>query len=187
MSIYFDLRQLIHETAADQDEWDLDVLTKMVHDNTPHDQLIEAYRQALKHAVRIELAQAPRPSQTTAVTQRSCTRPGSTSTGADQIQGNTQVGFAGAGGTNLRNSRVALLRRSGFRERVHVGERTWLHIEECTASDLRYAADECNRMAKANAAAQRRYKKLADLLVKHSVERVRDLPVDTLRAVFKDA
>jgi hypothetical protein len=173
MSIYFDLRQLIHETAADQDEWDLDVLTKMVHDNTPHDQLIEAYRQALKHAVRIELGQAP--------------RSGQTSTGAGQTVSDTHERVTGAGGTNLRNSRVALLRRSGFRERVHVGERTWLHIEECTAPDLRYAADECNRMAKANAAAQRRYKKLADLLVKHSVERVRDLPVDTLRAVFGNA
>lgn len=172
----FDLRQHIRDVLAETTEENLDILTAMVFDRTPHNAIREAYRQALTEAVRAELPRATRPDHFRADTQNLRVGAGSDSTtGGSQVQPDTHRSHAPSGGGNVRNSRAARLRRARFRLNVHVGQRTFRNILDCTAEDLLFAAAECDRMAEANAQAAERYRRLVKVMNQRQVEKVADL------------
>lgn len=172
----FDLRQHIRDVLAETTEENLDTLTAMVFDRTPRNAIREAYRQALTEAVRAELPRAIRPDHTAADTQPVIIGAGSDSTtGGSQDIADTHDDCAPSGGGNVRNSRAARLRRARFRLNVHVGQRTFRNILDCTAEDLLFAAAECDRMAEANAQAAERYRRLVKVMNQRQVEKVADL------------
>lgn len=172
----FDLRQHIRDVLAETTEENLDTLTAMVFDRTPRNAIREAYRQALTEAVRAELPRAIRPDQMTLDTHSATIGAGSDSTtgGSHQLP-DTQGDPAPSGGGNVRNSRAARLRRARFRLNVHVGQRTFRNILDCTAEDLLFAAAECDQMAEANAQAAERYRRLAKVMNQRQVGKVADL------------
>lgn len=172
----FDLRQHIRDILAETTEENLDILTAMVFDRTPHNAIREAYRQALTEAVRAELPRATRPDQRSCDTQRPAIGAGSDSiAGEGHPYPDTQKARTLSGGGNVRNSRAARLRRARFRLNVHVGQRTFRNILDCTAEDLLFAAAECDRMAEANAQAAERYRRLVKVMNQRQVEKVADL------------
>lgn len=172
----FDLRQHIRDVLAETTEENLDVLTAMVFDRTPHNAIREAYRQALTEAVRVELPRAIRPDQGTIDTHiRIIGADQDSTTGGSQAIADTHGATAPSGGGNVRNSRAARLRRARFRLNVHVGQRTFRNILDCTAEDLLFAAAECDRMAEANAQAAERYRRLVKVMNQRQVEKVADL------------
>lgn len=180
----FDLRQHIRDVLAETTEENLDVLTAMVFDRTPHNAIREAYRQALTEAVRVELPRAIRPDQMTPDTQTAFIGAGSDSTtGGSHQRPDTHRGFAPSGGGNVRNSRAARLRRARFRLNVHVGQRTYRNILDCTVEDLLFAAAECDRMAEANAQAAERYRRLVKVMNQRQVEKVGDLTDEEIEEV----
>jgi|ADGO01.1.fsa_nt_gi hypothetical protein len=181
----FDLRQHIRDVLAETAEENLDILTAMVFDRTPHNAIREAYRQALTEAVRAELPRAIRPDQRVADTHSSSIGAGSDSTtGGSQSLPDTHRSHAPSGGGNVRNSRAARLRRARFRLNVHVGQRTFRNILDCTAEDLLFAAAECDRMAEANAQAAERYRRLVKVMLQRQVEKVADLTDEEIEEVI---
>lgn len=182
----FDLRRHIRDILAETTEENLDILTAMVFDRTPHNAIREAYRQALTEAVRAELPRAIRPDQTGADTQPVIIGAGSDSTTGEggQSAPDTQNACTLPGGGNVRNSRAARLRRARFRLNVHVGQRTFRNILDCTAEDLLFAASECDRMAEANAQAAERYRRLVKVMLQRQVEKVADLTDEEIEEVI---
>lgn len=181
----FDLRQHIRDVLAETTEENLDILTAMVFDRTPHNAIREAYRQALTEAVRAELPRATRPDQRELDAQVGRIGAGSDSTtGGSQVRPDTQILRAPSGGGNVRNSRAARLRRARFRLNVHVGQRTFRNILDCTAEDLLFAAAECDRMAEANAQAAERYRRLVKVMLQRQVEKVADLTDEEIEEVI---
>ncbi len=163
----FDLRQLVHATAAKQDGWTLDDLVDQVSAATPRKMVPFAYVQALREYARIELGNL-RPSDS---------QPG-------QEARDSQAMAAGLG-PNHDRSRAALA-RAGFRTQVHVGPGSWKAIGLCTSAELLYAAAECDRMAEFNARRADRYRLLVKVMDEHSAERVQDLPIEIVEKVFTD-
>lgn len=181
----FDLRQHIRDVLAETTEENLDILTAMVFDRTPHNAIREAYRQALTEAVRAELPRAIRPDHGTPDTHTPVIGAGSDSTtGGSQSLSDTHRSHAPSGGGNVRNSRAARLRRARFRLNVHVGQRTFRNILDCTAEDLLFAASECDRMAEANAQAAERYRRLVKVMLQRQVEKVADLTDEEIEEVI---
>lgn len=183
----FDLRQHIRDILAGTTEENLDILTAMVFDRTPHNAIREAYRQALTEAVRAELPRAIRPDQTGADTQPVIIGAGSDSTtgeGGHMAPDTQSTSTPSPGGGNVRNSRAARLRRARFRLNVHVGQRTFRNILDCTAEDLLFAAAECDRMAEANAQAAERYRRLVKVMLQRQVEKVADLTDEEIEEVI---
>lgn len=182
----FDLKQLVRETLPEHDV-DLDELTDLVYQATPRNQLREAYRQALRNVVRLELAHAPRSDQSPVEAQNGYVGSGSTSAGADHFPPETHERPVGTGGApNIRNSRASLLRRSGFRERLHIGDGIYRCLEDCSISDLKYAAEERRELSAQNAAAAGRYERLMKRMEEHHVDRVGDLPIEVIVNEFGD-
>lgn len=180
----FDLRRHIRDVLAETTEENLDILTAMVFDRTPHNAIREAYRQALTEAVRAELPRAIRPDQRSCDTQRPAIGAGSDSTtGGSHSRPDTQLASTLPGGGNIRNSRAARLRRARFRLNVHVGQRTFRNILDCTVEDLLFAASECDRMAEANAQAAERYRRLVKVMNQRQVEKVADLTDEEIEEV----
>ena len=172
----FDLRQHIRDILAETTEENLDVLTTIVFERTPHDAIREAYRQALTEAVRAELPRAIRPDQGAIATHTATIGAGSDSTTEERHPIlDTQSAAAPSGGGNVRNSRAARLRRARFRLNVHVGRRIFRNILDCTVEDLLFAAAECDQMADANAQAAERYRRLVKVMNQRQVEKVGDL------------
>ena len=181
----FDLRQHIRDVLAETTEENLDILTAMVFDRTPHNAIREAYRQALTEAVRAELPRAIRPDHGTPDTHTPVIGAGSDSTtGGSQVQNDTHRNITFPGGGNIRNSRAARLRRARFRLNVHVGRRTFRNILDCTVEDLLFAAAECDRMAEANAQAAERYRRLVKVMNQRQVEKVADLTDEEIEEVI---
>lgn len=183
----FNLRDHIRDILAETAEENLDALTALVFDRTPRNAIREAYRQALTEAVRAELPRATRPDQRSSDTQSLAIGAGSDSTtGGSHQRPDTHRGFAPSGGGNVRNSRAARLRRARFRLNVHVGQRTYRNILDCTAEDLLFAAAECDQMAQANAQAAERYRRLVKVMNQRQVEKVADLTDEEIEEVVGD-
>jgi hypothetical protein len=179
----FDLRQHIRTILAETSEENLDTLTSLIFDRTPKSATREAYRQALTEVVRKELATAPRApkhdsdsrlDQSRADAHEIRIEPGSTSAGEGHPCSDTQIGRTLPGG-NLRNSRTALFRRNRWRISVWIGDKTYRNILDCTRADLEFAAEESHRQAEANAATERRYRRLAKLMADRGVDTVAEL------------
>lgn len=183
----FNLRDHIRDILAETAEENLDALTALVFDRTPRNAIREAYRQALTEAVRAELPRATRPDQRSSDTQSLAIGAGSDSTtGEGQATFDTQRSSTLLGGGNVRNSRAARLRRARFRLNVHVGQRTFRNILDCTAEDLLFAAAECDQMAQANAQAAERYRRLVKVMNQRQVEKVADLTDEEIEEVVGD-
>jgi hypothetical protein len=179
----FDLRQHIRTILAETTEENLDTLTSLIFDRTPKSATREAYRQALTEVVRKELATAPRapkessdsrPDHVDHDAQGGHIGPGSTSAGEGQRSFDAQGNPTLPGG-NLRNSRTALFRRNRWRISVWIGDKTYRNILDCTRADLEFAAEESHRQAEANAATERRYRRLAKLMADRGVDTVAEL------------
>lgn len=183
----FDLRQHIRDILAETAEENLDTLTTLVFDRTPRNATREAYRQALTEAVRAELPGATRPDHRSDDAHAIPIGAGSDSTTGE---GHTRLDTHGTdtlpGGGNVRNSRAARLRRARFRLNVHVGQRTFRNILDCTAEDLLFAASECDQMAEANAQAAERYRRLVKVMNQRQVEKVAELTDEEIEEVVGD-
>jgi hypothetical protein len=188
----FDLRQHIRTILAETSEENLDTLTSLIFDRTPKSATREAYRQALTEVVRKELATAPRASresqdprldQTRTDTHGRSIDPGSTSAGEGQRTPDIQSPDTLPGG-NLRNSRTALFRRNRWRISVWIGDKTYRNILDCTRADLEFAAEESHRQAQANAATERRYRRLAKLMADRGVDTVAELTDEEIQEVM---
>lgn len=181
----FDLRLHIRAVLAETAEENLDTLASMVFDRTAVADVREAYRQALTEIVRRELATAPRPDHTAHDAQQTFVGSGLSSAGDDQGSLDTHLAGVVSGG-NIRNSRAALFRRYRFRESVWVGEKTFRNILDCTAQDLAFAAAESERQAENNAAASRRYRRLAKAMAEHGAATVAELTDEQIRQAMGD-
>lgn len=159
----FNLRETIREIAMTRDEWDLSALVNATHVATPRDEIDAAYREALREIVRVELGNAK------------TSRPGHRAI-------DTHAANAGAG-HNHAGSRTALA-RAGFRRQIHAASDTWKSLLSCTADELTYAAEECERMASANAASAERYRRLVKLMIEHGAAIVAELPESAIAEVF---
>jgi hypothetical protein len=58
---------------------------------------------------------------------------------------------------------------------VWIGDKTYRNILDCTRADLEFAAEESHRQAEANAATERRYRRLAKLMADRGVDTVAEL------------
>lgn len=68
-------------------------------------------------------------------------------------------------------------------DRIHVGG-DWKLLMNCTAADLKVAAEERRRLAAENVASARQYEELADALELHRAGTVLDLGDDVLRPIL---
>jgi hypothetical protein len=73
-----------------------------------------------------------------------------------------------------------------LQQRIEVGgdEREWKFLGDCTRGDLLHAVEFRREQARANMVAAQRYQALVDVMDEKSVERVADLPLPTIAAVF---
>lgn len=84
-----------------------------------------------------------------------------------------------------RSAKVTAIRGAAprwLRERVFVGDSTWLLLGECTYDNLKFLESERQVNAARSAAAAERYGRLAGLVKRHKVSRVADLPRRVLDA-----
>jgi RES domain-containing protein len=177
----FNLQHHIRAILAETDETQIGELVDIVFRRTARRDLAEAYRQALPNAVRNALVASPRnvginladlTEQDAKDLYAAATREAPSIdpfTAAQPPNGNQRPA------NNLRNSRVALLRRNRFRISVWVGGGVYREILDCTIDDLLFATDESDRKAAANAAAAERYRRLVKAMQQHGAEKVADL------------
>lgn len=191
----FHLREHIRQVLATTPGENVDVLVAAVFAATPVTDYAEAYRQALAPLVRVALATAERPDPQTAQldqlvndTQGDVIELGTSTDGEEAISRTKPMqGSPLPVGPNLRNSRVALLRRSRYRMSVWVGDGVYRDILDCTLADLERAASESDKLAAENQAAADRYRKLVKVMTEHGAETVNDLTEEQLREVLGDA
>lgn len=86
-----------------------------------------------------------------------------------------------------RSSKVASIRamwQQKLRERIHTGPSAteWRLLGDCTFEDLMFAAGERREIAARNEVKAEEYAQLAEAVRAAGVQRVRDLPAETLRA-----
>lgn len=84
-----------------------------------------------------------------------------------------------------RSAKVSAIRDAAprwLRERVYTGESGWLLLGDCSYDHLKYLQSERLENAARSAAAADRYGRLADLVKRHKVSRVSDLPRRVLDA-----
>lgn len=145
----FSLRAEIKKVVDETDLTDPRDIAAKVAENVPAKLLRDALAQALPELVRVELtrARSGQPAPTAAPANRS--------------------------------SKVAAIRdawRRHLRDRIHVGRGVWQMLADCTAENLRVAADERRQNAAANLAAADRFDRYAAALEEHKVARFADLP-----------
>jgi hypothetical protein len=193
----FNLREHIRAVLASTPGEDVEDLADAVFAATPADQYASAYRQALAPIVRVALAHAERPDlydpqdsrldQSAPDTHMTPIEPGQTAGGEEATDGSEPTKTTPLpAGPNLRNSRVALLRRSRYRESIWIGDGIYRHILDCTLADLEHAAAESEKLAAENEAAAYRYRKLVKIMAEYGAEKVGDLTEDQLREVLGD-
>lgn len=160
----FDLRALVREVAAQSTTADPPSIAKQVLDRIDRRHSRVALEQALPTIVQHVISR------------------GRSAVGAEpaagQLLGDTQKITAGGG----RSAKVAGIRdwwRRQLDTQVAVGpERTdWKFLRDCTATDLDYAAGIREHLARSNALAAERMRKLAEDLRATGVETVADLAV----------
>lgn len=84
-----------------------------------------------------------------------------------------------------RSAKVTAIRDAAprwLRERVFVGGSAWLLLADCSYENLKFLESERLENAARSAAAAERYGRLADLVKRHKVSRVADLPRRVLDA-----
>lgn len=171
----FNLQAHIRGILAETDETQIGDLVDIVFRRTARRDLAEAYRQALPNVVRNALIASPRAIETPIEREGSIAAPGTTA----EVR---------RPANNLRNSRVALLRRNRFRISVWVGGGVYREILDCTIEDLLFATDESDRKAAANAAAAERYRRLVKAMEQHGASKVADLTDEQItEALGQDA
>lgn len=187
----FDLRQHIREILASTTEENLDSLTEMIFNRTPRKDTRNAYRQALTEIVRKEIASAPRPftdsrlDQMRDDNQTAYIEPGTDSAGEGQFAADTQTGDTLPSG-NVRNSRAARLRLNRFRVTVWIGDKMYRNLLDCTVENLLHAAEESHRQSEANAAAERKYRRLLKVMAERGVQIVGELSDSEIEEALKD-
>jgi len=91
-------------------------------------------------------------------------------------------------GTGHRSWKVRGLQDYGeaLRQRIHIGlkPQDWKPLGDCDAADLRAAADERLVAAARTQATAAYYADLAELLTRHAVAKVRELPANVLAETF---
>lgn len=156
----YDIRAAIRTMI---DETDLtapeDIAARVVQE-VPEDQLRAVLAMVLREYIRVELGRqrmAPQPGPTPAPT---------------------------------RSAKVSAIRAAGpkwLRDRVFVGNSTWLMLGECGYEQLRYLESERRTNAARSVAAADRYARLAELVETYNVPRVADLPVEVLNNEGEEA
>lgn len=180
----FNLRALIREVLAETDETNLDDLTDRVFAATGKRNIHLAYAQALPSLIREVIGSAvrphsPLPGQISSEAHTATAGEGHSS--ADAQDTRTLPGD----GVSVDTSRVALFRRARYRISVHVAEKTYRHILDCTMEDLAFAASESHAHADANRAAAHRYERLMKAMDERNVRTVgqlTDLEIEALLA-----
>lgn len=163
----FDLRALIHEVAAEFPA-DLEAVAKEVRRRIPLEATEDALDQALPSIVY---------------------RVARTGTGPIQRSSDSQMANDRAGAAKpSRSSKVAALRaypwERELRQWVSVGADQFKFFGDCTVDDLTYAAETRFRLADATRARGEHMMTAREMLARHGVERVRDLPSDALSELF---
>lgn len=163
----FDLHALIHEVAAESAA-DLEAVTKEVRRRIPPEAIEDALDQALPGLVY---------------------RVARTGTAPSRRQLDPHTPFARGGASRpARSSKVAALRSYPWgrelRQWVSVGADSFKFFGDCTADDLTYAAATRFRLAETNRARGEHMETAREMLTRHGVERVRDLPGDALADLF---
>lgn len=87
-----------------------------------------------------------------------------------------------------RSAKVAAIRASGpkwLADRINTcaNPREWKRVGDCGFEDLMFAAGQRREIAARTLAKAERYERLAELVRKHNVKRVRDLPASVLSEV----
>lgn len=87
-----------------------------------------------------------------------------------------------------RSAKVAAIRASGpkwLADRINTcaNPREWKRVGDCGFEDLMFAAGQRREIAARTSAKAERYERLAELVRKHKVNRVRDLPASVLAQV----
>lgn len=170
----FNLRALIREVADTSTIADPDTLAKEVASRIGRNHVRAALEQALPSLVQAMLSR-----------QR-----GSFIVPGDQMRVGPQgLDVAGAPTSN-RSRKVQGIRSmwaAQLRERICVGPKSYKFFGDCDADDLNSAASVREDHARQNAANAARLREIADLLTKHGVDTVRELPDSILGAALSDA
>lgn len=174
MSDEFNLRALIREVADTSTIADPDTLAKEVASRIGRNHVRAALEQALPSLVQAMLSR-----------QR-----GSFVVPGDQMRVGPQgLDVAGAPTPN-RSRKVQGIRSmwaAQLRERICVGPKTYKFFGDCTFEDLTTAAATREEHARQNAQSAFRLHSLADLVRRHGVKTVRELPDSILSDALSDA
>ncbi len=166
----FNLRSLIKEVCDSSMIADPQTLAKEVHRRIKASERDAALRQALPVLVQHAVSQA-----------RSSLPP------IQSLYG-TQVQVAG-GYSSHKVARIAKAWKQMLRERTNVGPNPgdWKFLADCTAADCVYAAQIREEHVRRNAARAEQYRWLADLITKHGVKTVDELPETVLQSTLGGA
>lgn len=171
----FNLKHQIREVIRETDLASPDEIAAKVLENIPDDMVLEALSQALPDLIRTELVRE---------------RARSVMPQADR-----PAPVAGAATTTARAShavqsaKVREIRehwQRHLRDRISVGRDTWLTLADCTAGDLRVAAEDRRARADRMNDAADRYARYADACEEHKVARFGLLPKRVLADLFRD-
>lgn len=190
----FDLRAHIRAALAETTEENLYTLTELILKGIPKRAYAEALAQALPEVVRKELATAPRAAtedsrfgHLEAGTHTRNAEPGNNSASEGQATSEPHRPSTPTGGQNTRNSRASIFRRNRFRISVWIGQGNYRPILDCTVAELEFAAEESHRQAEANAATERKYRRLVKKMIQRQAEKVADLTDAEIEEALTDA
>lgn len=169
----FNLKREIRDVIRGTDLASPEEISAKVLENVPESAVWEALAQALPDLVRIEVARERARPATAA-------RPATPTPTAD----NPARASHGVQSAKVREIREHWQRH--LRDRISVGRDTWLMLADCTAGDLRVAAEERRARADRMNDAADRYSRYADVCEEHKVARFGLLPKRVLADLFRD-
>jgi hypothetical protein len=167
----FNLRALIRDVCDNSTIADPQMLAKEVNRRIKRGERDAALEQALPVLV-----------QHTISLSRSRTSPGHSGT-------DTQTSGAGGFNPSRKVARIRETWKRMLRDRINIGPELgdWKFLADCTAIDLSYAAAIREDHAKRNVTRAAQYRNLAELLTKHGVRTVAELPETVLAPTLGDA
>lgn len=170
----FNLKHEIREVIRGTDLASPDEIAAKVLENIPEDAILEALSQALPDLIRTELVrERARPAMPQSIRPA---LPGAATTPARASQS--------AQSAKVRQIREHWQRH--LRDRISVGRDMWVTLADCTAADLRVAAEDRRSRAERMNDSAARYARYADACEEHKVARFGLLPKRVLADLFRD-
>ena len=170
-AILFDLNRLIKDVCDNSSLTDADALTKEVLARIAEVDGRVALEQAMPVVVRRFLSRDHRP----------LAFPRTPS--GDHGVGDTQCTTAAGGPTPFHSRKVHSIRtqwRNQLKARVNVGYKEWKFFGDCVRPEVDFLVAHRRELAASNIAAADYLETISQLMVKHGVEFVRELPEDVV-------